>query len=561
MKIKYLHIVSFLFASSVAALAQNTHLNPTVQVTNTYEGRLREIEKNTEKTFVPDSLFKFDLNFDYEGFENPYKGNSEFNPFYTDLEMAARPFDGKKVYLKAGAGYNFAPVLDFAYTFKDRGVFKMGMHANGKAFWGNHNLIVNDSDLLLPQKGMKWSGYNASARAGLDARADFSDWSLQGSVDYEGAFGKGEPCGIQSNHTYNGVMARIGGRTNFGSDRIWRLAADLSYAFGRESVHLAGNDMEDALENNASLKLTGAYVFDSNSAIELDLKGRFGLNYPKQKVEDVVSWGVIVNPRYVYSYGDLSLGVGAGFLVDGGSDNLCKSKSPVGVWPTIDLQWNAVDDRMDLYVNADMTSGFYGAREDALENNFYICMPQMANTRQFDINAGMKGNLWQQLDYDLGIGYDRGRNTPLFLVSNPSGLLYHSELSIMYANLDDLYARASLKGRFGAFSFDASAKYRHYLGSAQLSLYPPKLTASLDMRYSIRKRIGLEAGVDFRSSYHAGYYKTPYLIDLHAQLDYRATNHLTLFLSGSNLLNRSLQYIPLFARKGVCVTAGVVLNL
>ena len=70
----------------VSAGAQN--LNPTVSVTKAYEGSLMEVHKPAQEMFVPDSLKRFDLDFDYSVFENPYKGSYDFSPYL--LEMNRR---------------------------------------------------------------------------------------------------------------------------------------------------------------------------------------------------------------------------------------------------------------------------------------------------------------------------------------------------------------------------------------------------------------------------------------------------------------------------------------
>ena len=57
---RYIFIASALLACA-AASAQN--LNPTVQVTNDYEGKLMEVNKQNVAMAIPDSLLKFDWNF------------------------------------------------------------------------------------------------------------------------------------------------------------------------------------------------------------------------------------------------------------------------------------------------------------------------------------------------------------------------------------------------------------------------------------------------------------------------------------------------------------------
>ena len=64
--------LSAVFFVALSAGAQN--LNPTVSVTRDYEGKLMEVHKPSMAMFVPDSLHRFDLDFDYSVFANPYKG-------------------------------------------------------------------------------------------------------------------------------------------------------------------------------------------------------------------------------------------------------------------------------------------------------------------------------------------------------------------------------------------------------------------------------------------------------------------------------------------------------
>ena len=74
MKKIYLSAVFFI---ALSAGAQN--LNPTVSVTRDYEGKLMEVHKPSMAMFVPDSLHRFDLDFDYSVFANPYGISAQTN--------------------------------------------------------------------------------------------------------------------------------------------------------------------------------------------------------------------------------------------------------------------------------------------------------------------------------------------------------------------------------------------------------------------------------------------------------------------------------------------------
>ena len=79
-----------LLALTVPAGAQN--INQSVQVTNEYLTRFADFQKQGEELQVPDSLLRFDYNFDYSVFDTPYRGSYEFSPYRIDATPAARLF-------------------------------------------------------------------------------------------------------------------------------------------------------------------------------------------------------------------------------------------------------------------------------------------------------------------------------------------------------------------------------------------------------------------------------------------------------------------------------------
>ena len=63
-------------------------LDPTVEVSREYEGKLIEVHKPALTMAVPDSVLMFALDFDYSVFESPYKGSYEFNPYIMSMKPA-----------------------------------------------------------------------------------------------------------------------------------------------------------------------------------------------------------------------------------------------------------------------------------------------------------------------------------------------------------------------------------------------------------------------------------------------------------------------------------------
>ena len=87
-------------------------LDPTVVVRRAYEGKLIEVHKPQLDMQVPDSVTRFDLDFDYSVFDKPYEGAYEFNPYVLTMQPASAVQNPKNLYLRAGAGYTLYPVFD-----------------------------------------------------------------------------------------------------------------------------------------------------------------------------------------------------------------------------------------------------------------------------------------------------------------------------------------------------------------------------------------------------------------------------------------------------------------
>ena len=91
-------------AFAATAVAQN--LDPTVNVTRAYEGKLLEVDKPSFRMDVPDSVTRFNLDFDYSVMSNPYKGGNEFNPYLQDIRPERIDDKESSLWLRAGAGYD-----------------------------------------------------------------------------------------------------------------------------------------------------------------------------------------------------------------------------------------------------------------------------------------------------------------------------------------------------------------------------------------------------------------------------------------------------------------------
>ena len=132
-------ILSLSLLAFVCAAAYGQNLDPTVVVSRDYEGKLMEVHKPKLEMAVPDSVLRFDLDFDYSVSDSPYKGAYDFTPYL--LDMKPIPVERKvgKLYLNAGAGYQLHPELDLVWSpdLKSKS-FRMNVFARNRSFVGQY---------------------------------------------------------------------------------------------------------------------------------------------------------------------------------------------------------------------------------------------------------------------------------------------------------------------------------------------------------------------------------------------------------------------------------------
>ena len=141
-------IAVILALAAVAAAAQAQNLNPTVEVTNIYEGSVTRADKPDAPVTVPDSVTVFNLDFDYSTFERPYMGAYDFSPYLIALKPSPSATNPGQLYVSAGAGYHLRPEADIVWTPCRKGDFHPGVYASLRSFFGPYHNIKNTTGAL-----------------------------------------------------------------------------------------------------------------------------------------------------------------------------------------------------------------------------------------------------------------------------------------------------------------------------------------------------------------------------------------------------------------------------
>lgn len=545
-------IFAALFSGALLC-AQNSNLNPTVQVTNTYESRIQNVDRQVMKVAVPDSLYKFDLNFNYTGFENPYKGNEEFNPFFTELDIAERTLKSKDLYLKVGAGYTLHPVLDAAYDFKPLGRFRAGVFAHHKSYYGDYYRECECQD--------NFKGYDAVTKLGFNCRSDWEKLSLVAGVWYDGIHTQNN-FRFTDTRNFNAASAALKVVSNYDADDVpWKYEFTAGYSYGGNGiVYMGAKGFGD--EHSVNVRGTGNFKV-RNSLIELAV----GCDVKTGTFLDPYSGCIVdLTPRYYYVSDRIDLGVGLDFLISGGHNvqevrNIADDPEHFALWPSVDFTWRAVPTYLDVFVKSQMKGSLYGQGDIARDYRFFLMNEnedQFRISKSRTIDFGLKGDVCEKFSWKFKASYEWISNVVNAAVTNSDKL--PNVVLICDPALYDFNFGIDLRAKFGGFSLDGDVTYNLYLNQWNCRVVPPAWIANLRLEYDFLNRAGVYVGAEYKSAYKADKYTVPDWINLYVGAEYKLTNKLKIFLDGRNLLNRQCQFIPMYAEKGVAITVGAVLN-
>ena len=184
-----LYTLFFAVAAAMMQTLMAQNLDPTVEVNRAYEGKLMEVHKPSLDMAVPDSVMRFDLEFDYSVFESPYESSYEFNPYLLSMKPSAATQAPGKFYLRAGAGYQLHPELDLVWSpvLSERKGFSMDVYARHRSYVGKYSSLLPDDEMVIGRTGGQTvPGYDLDSRAGVDVKYDWNLGKAAFDISYYG---------------------------------------------------------------------------------------------------------------------------------------------------------------------------------------------------------------------------------------------------------------------------------------------------------------------------------------------------------------------------------------
>lgn len=539
-----------LLALATGAAAQN--LNPTVEVTSTYKREASGIEKPGQLLPLPDSVMRFNYDFDYAVKSTPYRGAYEFKPYNVLLRPSPRPEAEGTLFAKLGLGYTFHPEAELVWTPLRSDNFHINLYGNYNAYMGYYRDIQYDAtagSFLYTGSTSAASWRRRNASVGTNLRFDWSSGSLFADVSYNAIAGRDAWADVQ-NHGAT-VNASAGGR--LGTSFLYQVT---------EYFNFTGNTPLTNLHNLTEAAM--AIPFKAGTG-RLDLRAET-LNFNNGTLSGFA--GVFgITPKYILDLGKFHLDAGVMVSFTARSNAALCPSAPAVVTPQVKASFAVIDDIFLLQAYA--TGGNRIIAYDTLlaDNPFlgsYAFTPDIT-VETLNIGIGARGNVRERLNYNLRGGFKHLSNPPLWGYST-AGAGYTPVAGYM-CPINTFYATLDAGWKSDHIDIDGSVTYQYILpftvaDASQNTLFgPPAVEGKLKAMYSFmggRFKAGVTVkGMSERSSVNA---KLPGFVDLGLNGEFAVTRYLAAWINVCNILNQTVQIVPLYAEKGVYFTVGARLN-
>ena len=530
--------------------AQN--INQSVQVTNDYVSRFSDFQKQGPALQVPDSLYRFDYNFDYSVFETPYKGSYEFSPYRIAVTPEARLYDGSKFFLRTGAGFSMHPQFELAWQMLQTPDFAIGVFSEAGGYAGRYS-----------RRGVagSFSGHDLSGRVGVGGQYLRPAVRLSYHFGYEGVFAGEGGADPYYRSAFSSVIAagRIQSRERSENQMFYDF--DVQYRYSSDGGISAGASSASG-ENNLRVALSVGPVLASKYRILLDalfeLEALRGDDFYKISSSHGELFGGkrmaslgSVKPHVDFVLGPVRLDAGVRIDYSKGTEN-----GTFTVSPDVTARMALLDANMELM--AGVSGGQYVQSHYAIKqiNHFAFMMGSSAKVsrEKLHVRAGVQGHVGARLQYEVEAGYVSYLGMPL--------ASFYDVLPVDYKSA---YIQGRLSWRGPRLEVDADASYSYLrLNTLCAAFAPPAFTAELRGRYNWENRIWAGIFVETQSSrlsLAADGVWIPWFVNPGLTAEYRFDSRWSFWAEAGNLLGMAIERAPGFVEKGPYGTIGFSFKL
>lgn len=555
--------MSIMLLLAAVSMLKGQNLDPTVVVSRAYEGKLMDVNKPVVPVSVPDSVYRFDLDFDYSVFSSPYKGSYEFNPYTTTMQPSSSRPKSDVLYLKAGAGYELHPMVDFILSPRCTSGLRWDIYATNRSYFGKYKSIapVQTADGLSTLNGVRSSdaefSHDVLTRAGFDLGYDWKKTAFDVDMSYFGIAMNDQV----TKRAFNAFDAKFDIYSKTTGTVFFDMRAD--YRYGQDKVGeelLNTNEFDMEMVVGATMKNKHRLLFDIESDVTAT-NGPF----------EARAIGIAFTPHYVIIKDrwnvDIGLRIDALIPPDDSRTKNYKAKSQFA-YPDVTIRYEAIQDAMAIFVNA-AGGNKVNSYSSILEGNHHFTTGYdvvsghlLDNTvERISATLGFEGRVATMFSYNVRGGYNNYANALLNAVYAVGDGSF--EPGIGYASYQRLFAALDWRLATESVSFNGSVLYNYTDITAKYDKYlaPAALTADVDFEYNWNRRIFFGVDAELATAQKNAYVRLPWYVDLGASAEYAVSHRFSAWVRGGNLLNMTIHRNPLYVQNGLNFIVGITLNL
>ena len=547
MKTRNIALSAVLLLAGSAASAQS--FNPSVEVTNDFNSSVEDYSKMGVKTAVPDSVARFDLNFDYDVFAKPYKGSYDFTP-YNIMFIPQTTREKRSVFfLNLGAGYTLHPVATAVLSPRTKGKFAITAYQNLQGYYGPYRTF--DSNVRW-DGSTTYPGMDLSELAGVQGTLRLARADLMFNVAYNGLYVRDQIITAGAYHDFGGQIRIASSQwaENFMAYDIearYNMAVENSYAPLKESKFLIKGSLAPVSD------LPVSFAMDFNTGYT----GYYG-------TLSSAIYNISTTPNLNFDLWKFHFSTGVKFSFINKLTN-----NSLYIYPDVKVDLALFGDKLDIF--AGVTGGD--------ELNSYSRLKRLNHHFHFDANedyddlkfsrekyngfVGLTGSISSVFQYDVRFGHAALADSPLdgISASANSAVVKFADYGMTYG---DLAAVLELR----SFEFEMGLHYRKTDIASLTDVFDlPTFSSDFSLIYNWRRRLYAGASLEMAlarqmtsSATPAVVYSLPDWYDLGLYGEYKFNHWLSAWLRAGNLLNQTIEKVPFIAEHGVHFTAGLCLN-
>ena len=541
----------------VSAYAYAQNLNPVVEVTNVYAMEASGIEKPEQLLPLPDSVFKFNLDFDYSVKSTPYKGAYEFNPYLVQMRPSARLSREQTFYLKAGAGYSFHPEVDVVWNPVRTQNFRLDLYASHNSYMGKYrNVTIQEDKFLWDGTNKADGGMRSLTNAGADFLYAYKSGQFTADLQYANVLATDYYLSDETrNLAHHKGQARLRVQSNPGTKFIYNVGTRIAYL---------GYDAQKEFHT----------VSDASLGFRVGKRSNFRLGAGLETVsygeESALKFEIMPH----YSLGTKRLNLDLGFKFSYVSSGVTEYPQKGGIlFPDVYLSYRIAD---AVVLQASATGGDRLTSYDSLlDDNPYLggfIWHRDVIVNRVNLMVGMRGSAGGRFSYDIRAGYNWTDNAYGWSwlykdVLNGDGLaeLVMQPTMVYVSPLRTLYVDAKFAWNSSNWDILAFVHYGHTpkpnleTEVEQNVFVPAAFKAQGHIFYKWGGRIKVGPTIE-ASSKMRGRIGIPAYQDLGIYAEYALGRKMAVWAKGGNLLNQTIQRTPFYAEGGIYGTLGIKLQ-